>query len=172
MGEKAAQKMKEFSFVLEVPVLPNIYGYTCLDYCLPGAKADHHVDYKIFREDKDQISILANSENIGLGGLIFENITDYGFMHSSPFINSALLAGIILGEDFANKYLAARLMEVDHFFKSKKQYKVKEKRLRSCGSYEYGAVQAMVWEEEHRIKDQLFESSGTIQPMHLRFLDV
>ena len=102
MGEKAAEKMKEFHFALEAPILPNIYGFTCLDYCLPGAVQDHHVNNEIFFEDKEQTEILANSENIGLGGLIFENITNYGFMHSSPFINPALIEGVSLGEDFAN----------------------------------------------------------------------
>jgi len=33
---------------LEVPILPNMYGYTSLDYCLPGAVPKHHIDYEIF----------------------------------------------------------------------------------------------------------------------------
>ena len=46
-------------------------------------------------------------------------------------------------------------MEVDHFFKSKKQFQVKKNKLRPLGRGEstYGSVQTMVWEEESKIKD-------------------
>lgn len=33
---------------LELPILPNMYGYTALDYCLPGDVPAHHVDTYIF----------------------------------------------------------------------------------------------------------------------------
>jgi len=61
-------------------------------------------------------------------------------MHSSPFINSALLDAITLGADFANRYLEASLKQVDHFFKQKMQYAIKEDSLRKCSAFEYGAV--------------------------------
>ena len=38
-------------------------------------------------------------------------------MHSSPFINSALLDAVTLGEEFANEFLAGSLKEVKHIFK-------------------------------------------------------
>ena len=43
---------------LELPILPDIYGYTCLDYCLPDAIIQDHIDYNLFvrlREDELQI---------------------------------------------------------------------------------------------------------------------
>jgi len=36
---------------LELPLLPNMYGYTALDYCLPGSVPDHHIDEEVFIED-------------------------------------------------------------------------------------------------------------------------
>ena len=107
---------KIHNYVLELPILPNFYGYTALDYCLPGAVPEHHVDPYIFTYNLEQKEILQNSENVALGGLLFEGITEYGFMHSSPFIFSALLDAIKLGESFALDYLAKSLKEVDHFF--------------------------------------------------------
>ena len=61
--------------------------------------------------------VLEISENIRLGELIFERISDYGFMHSSPFVTSSLLAAIGISEDFANHYLEKSLKKVEHFFK-------------------------------------------------------
>ena len=104
------------SKALELPILPNIYGLTCLDYCLPDF-SDHHIDYKIFEENVEALKTLKISENIRLGELIFERISDYGFMHSSPFVTSSLLAAIGISEDFANHYLEKSLKKVEHFFK-------------------------------------------------------
>ena len=112
------------------------------------------------------------SENVALGGLIFEKITDYGFMHSSPFINSALIDAIALGEDFANEYLKSRLKDVDHAFKIKTQFEIRSDKLRICADGEYGAIETSVWVPESVIQSKLFKSEGTLQPMDLRFLDV
>ena len=38
--------------VLEIPILPNIYGYSCLDYCLTKYVPKHHIDYEIFFKDE------------------------------------------------------------------------------------------------------------------------
>eukprot|EP00353_Schmidingerella_taraikaensis_P015407 CAMPEP_0185605238 /NCGR_PEP_ID=MMETSP0436-20130131/3878_1 /TAXON_ID=626734 ORGANISM="Favella taraikaensis, Strain Fe Narragansett Bay" /NCGR_SAMPLE_ID=MMETSP0436 /ASSEMBLY_ACC=CAM_ASM_000390 /LENGTH=52 /DNA_ID=CAMNT_0028236359 /DNA_START=33 /DNA_END=191 /DNA_ORIENTATION=+ len=51
-----------------------------------------------------------------MGELMYQAISEYGFMHSSAFINSSLFDAIELGEDFANQYLAESLKEVDHIF--------------------------------------------------------
>lgn len=45
-------------------------------------------------------------------------------MHSSPFIASALMDAIALGESFALEYLDASLKEVDHFFQNKTQFEI------------------------------------------------
>ena len=93
----ASDFVPELETALELPILPSIFGYTCLDYTLPGAVPEDHVDYEIFKKDQDQVKKLAISENMNLAEIIFEGITDYGFMHSSPFINSSLLDAISLG---------------------------------------------------------------------------
>ena len=105
------------SDALELPILPNIYGLICLDYCLPGAVPEHHIDYSIFYKITEELETLNISENIRLGEIIFKSISDYGFMHSSPFISSSLIDGIKLGEEFANAYMAKSLNKVQHFFK-------------------------------------------------------
>ena len=112
------------------------------------------------------------SENVALGGLIFEKITDYGFMHSSPFINSALFDAIKLGEDFANHYLGSRLKDVEHAFKVKTQFEIRNDKLRSCANGEYGAVESSVWVLESKVRTKLFKTGGTLQPMYLRLLDI
>ena len=90
------------SKALEVPILPNFYGYSCLDYCQPGDVPTHHVDYSIFQYNKDFIELLDMSENSALGELVFTKISNYGFMHSSPFVMSALMDAIKDGESYAN----------------------------------------------------------------------
>ena len=65
-----------------------------------------------------------------MGELIFEHISEYGFMHNSPFINSALLDGITIGEEFANTYLANSMKEVQHIFIQKTQHEIKQDMLR------------------------------------------
>ena len=67
-------------------------------------------------------------------------------MHSSPFINSALLYCISTGEDFANEYLQECLKEVDHFFKNKNQHDIKPARIRKTLDGEYGAIEVEVWQ--------------------------
>ena len=39
------------SKALELPILPNIYGLTCLDYCLPGKVPDYHYNNGIYVKD-------------------------------------------------------------------------------------------------------------------------
>ena len=39
------------SDALELPLLPNIYGLTSLDYCLPGSVPEHHIDFTIFNKN-------------------------------------------------------------------------------------------------------------------------
>lgn len=65
-----------------------------------------------------------------MGELMFENISEYGFMHNSPFINSALLDAISEGEDYANTYLANSMKEVKHIFIQKTQHEIKDDLLR------------------------------------------
>jgi len=60
--------------------------------------------------------VLESSVNTAMGELMYQAISEYGFMHSSAFINSSLFDAIELGEDFANQYLAESLKEVDHIF--------------------------------------------------------
>ena len=67
---------------------------------------------------------------MALANLVFENITDYGFMHSSNFISPAILNAVEIGADFVNTYLEQSLKEVDHFFKQKTQYEVREENKR------------------------------------------
>lgn len=66
----------------------------------------------MFIKDEEMEKVLEISENIRLGELIFQGIADYGFMHSSPFINNSLLAATALGEEFANAYMAASFKSV------------------------------------------------------------
>ena len=105
------------SDALELPILPNMFGLTSLDYCLPGKVPEDHIDFDIFFKDKDALDVLDVSENVRLGELIYEEIADYSFMHSSPFVSSSLIDAIKIGEDFADEYLEKCLKKVNHFFK-------------------------------------------------------
>ena len=62
----------------EIPVLPNMFGFNALDYCLPGAIAKP-IDLDIFWTNgealKDQLEILQSSENETLAEVIFEGIS-------------------------------------------------------------------------------------------------
>ena len=70
----------------EIPILPDIYGKTVLDYCL-GIDSEPISD--IFKEKKrtaEKLQKLSNSENKPMAELILREIKNYGFMHSSFFI--------------------------------------------------------------------------------------
>ena len=52
------EEIAEHESGLEIPILPDIYGYTCLDYCLPDANITDHIDYDIFvRLQEDELQI-------------------------------------------------------------------------------------------------------------------
>ena len=44
--------MQEHSHAFELPIVPNCFGFTSLDYCLPGAVYKAHFDREIFYYDK------------------------------------------------------------------------------------------------------------------------
>lgn len=70
----------------EIPILPNIYGATCIDLCLGRASDLGGVYEKNNRSKADLMNII----NLAMADAIFEGIKDYGFMHSSFFITEAL----------------------------------------------------------------------------------
>ena len=63
------------SDALELPILPNMFGLTSLDYCLPGKVPEDHIDFDIFFKDKDALDVLDVSENVShaekVHGVIF-----------------------------------------------------------------------------------------------------
>ena len=72
----------------EIPILPNIYGSTCIDLCL-GLSSGHAVVYakKTKTRSKDSLKKIIN---LAMADAIFDGIKDYGFMHSSSFIIEAV----------------------------------------------------------------------------------
>ena len=71
----------------EIPILPNVFGSTSLDLSLGIYKSDvGHV----YESNDNNKSDLKSIVNIAMADAIFEGITDYGFMHSSNFINEAV----------------------------------------------------------------------------------
>ena len=70
----------------EIPILPNIYGKTCIDLCLGLSSVVDGVYEKNKKSKADLMAII----NVAMADAIFEGIKDYGFMHSSSFIFEAV----------------------------------------------------------------------------------
>ena len=94
---------------LEIPILPDRYGNTALDYVLGIRETNQYSD--IF----DQISKVDNilqSENIAMAEAIFKGISGYGFMHSSFFVKDAVIKAARIGLDGLGEYLDGRMCNI------------------------------------------------------------
>ena len=68
--------------VFEIPILPDIYGQTPLDMCL-GIN-QHRENEKLIYLFKDQDLVqLKSATNETMAEIIFNNIKEYSYMHSS-----------------------------------------------------------------------------------------
>ena len=92
---------------------------------------------------------MQRSKNVALGRVLFQGISEYGFMHSSPFIIRALMKMIELGELCAIEYFAKSLKEVDHCFHDNAQPKMLKSIINEYGGVEYGVIRTPVWCEEN-----------------------
>lgn len=59
-----------------------MYGTTPLDICL-GINTHRKADSRVFYVDEEVEKEIRESENTAMAELIFSNIKNYGFMHSS-----------------------------------------------------------------------------------------
>ena len=81
----------------EVPILPDRYGNTALDYVL-GIRETIQYN-KIFVSINESAEDLLKSENFAMAEAIFRGITDYGFMHSSFYVKDAVIEATKIGLD-------------------------------------------------------------------------
>ena len=96
----------------EIPLMPDIYGLTALDYCL-GLYSNY--DNLFVTDDRDKESLI-EIENIAMAEVLFEGIKSYNFMHCSHFISEAVIKATSLGLDSVKAYLDSQLCTIDHSF--------------------------------------------------------
>ena len=101
----------------EIPILPDMYGTTPLDICLAINK-QRDADRLVFSKNEDEMNAITASENEAMAEVIFNNIKDYGFMHSSQLINEGVIQAIKLNLPSLGDYLDSRLIAVKHCFSS------------------------------------------------------
>ena len=121
-------KNVEGAVKFEIPLLRNVNGRTALDICL---KIKHKEGKEIFPEANklfrtpriflDELKSQQNAKvlksarsNIMLAGMIMENISDFGMMHSSPLVTEALIVAVKQGLPAVIPYLDSRIFEAEH----------------------------------------------------------
>ena len=75
-----------------------------------------------------------------MADLIFKNIKEYGYMHSSSIIHEAVIEAVRQGLPSIGEYLESRMIKPTHCFQSSTQYQIKSKCLKetySMGKYGY-----------------------------------
>jgi len=149
-----------------------MFGATPLDICM-GINTLRLMDTGIFKTNEEAIDEIKGSENIAMADVIFEHITDYGFMHSSFQITEAVIQGIKLALPSIGDYLNSRLISVNQSFASGAHRAIKKNRIRKTPvSGEYGYLNTSIWAPENEMKKEMFEDSGPLQPMNLVYVDV
>ena len=61
-----------------------------------------------------------------MADIIFRNIKDYGYMHSSSIIHEAVIEAIRLGLPSIGEYLESRMIKPTHCFENSTQYELKK----------------------------------------------
>jgi len=94
-------------------------------------------------------------------------------MHSSGFINQAIINAIVSGSQAIGVYLSSRVQKVSHMFQTQTQHSVNEKVARnSPANGEYGVLTAQVWDCEGKMQNKMFKDDGTLVSMETKFIDV
>ena len=88
-----------------------------------------------------------NARNIMLASLIFENIKDYGLLHSSQQIIDAVIEGTRLGLPSVKVFLESRFKRASHSMLPFSQPQINEGQRRTCPAIEgeYGYAIAPIW---------------------------
>ena len=78
--------------------------------------------------------------------VIFENIKNYGIMHSSMLINEALIEAVKRSLPGIGEYFDSRLQKVDHCFTSNTQRAIKKSStVKLADTDEIGMIKADIW---------------------------
>lgn len=88
----------------ELPILPDIFGHTPLDLCM-GVSTQRY-----FEEDSENnFETIEAAENEAMAEVIFKYMKEYSFLHSSPFVNDAIIKAIEISIPSIGDYLESRL---------------------------------------------------------------
>lgn len=88
----------------------------------------------MFESNDNNKSDLKSIVNIAMADAIFEGITDYGFMHSSNFINEAVTVSTKMALPSIFEYLESRMQPVNHCFTKKTEHGLTSKLTKKAPS--------------------------------------
>ena len=77
----------------EIPILQDVFGNTPLDICLDITEMSEG-ELKLFSPSSENDVNIGENLNTAMAELIFQNIKDYGIMHSSYCLNHAIISAI------------------------------------------------------------------------------
>ena len=131
-----------------MPILPDMYGSTPLDYALGKAK-QRVADMLIFYSSEKNLDLVESTENVAMAEVIFSYLSEYGFMHSSSLVNEAIINAVEISLPSIGAYLDSRLIKVEHSFESKTQHAIKEESQRNVAALgDYGICEVDIWAPE------------------------
>ena len=154
----------------EIPILPNIYGNTCIDLCLGLIGAQAGI---VYEPNDPLIKDFTNIINTAMADAIFEGIKNYGFMHSSFFVTEAITEAVSISLPSIFEYLDNALQSVNHSFQSKTEHGLNSKFVKQSPSMgDYAMLPTEIWVPESTIREKLFDRSQPLQPMEMTYLDI
>ena len=149
-----------------------MYGSNPLEMTLAIYK-QRAEDQKVFFHNENVKEIVKKTENIAMAEVIIDNIKDYGLMHSSHFINEAIIKATRLGLEPMSDYFDSRLQKVSHCFDSTTQLPILDSVKKESPTFgTYGSITTPIWHNEGLIRNQMFSKTGKLQPMDLQYIDV
>ena len=159
-------------YSFEIPILPDMYGSNPLEMTLAIYK-QRAEDQKVFFHNENVKEIVKKTENIAMAEVIIDNIKDYGLMHSSHFINEAIIKATRLGLEPMSDYFDSCLHKVSHCFDSTTQQPILDSVKKESPTFgTYGSITTPIWHNEGEIRHQMFSKTGKLQPMDLQYIDV
>lgn len=74
-----------------------------------GVTTQRYVERKIYSDSDSSREKMEAAENDAMAEVIFKYIKEYSFLHSSPFINDAIIKAIEISIPSIGDYLESRL---------------------------------------------------------------
>ena len=103
-----------------------MFGQTPLDMCL-GINVHRVNEIFVFKYKEVKDKDLTKVTNEAMAEIIFSNIKNYSYMHSSQIIHESIIQAVRIGLPSIGDYLESRMIKSEHTFESTTHYQIEKK---------------------------------------------